>query len=153
MTGPEQGQRASVRIEQEDLLGSQSEPPRQCVDNVSNKEAQPNLANLLATRHRGDGEPHSVVDPREDLRLVLEVVEGSEPFASESFSEEGGGGRVGRQPRRRDDPGPTRWSDRGAEVFGEDAIGVDVSDKTEQDPHPTPFDALDNEATVMRALK
>lgn len=26
-------------------------------------------------------------------------------------------------------------------------------DKTEQDPHPTPFDALDNHATVMRALK
>jgi hypothetical protein len=26
-------------------------------------------------------------------------------------------------------------------------------DKTEQDPHPTPFDALDNQATVMRALK
>lgn len=26
-------------------------------------------------------------------------------------------------------------------------------DKTEQDPHPTPFDAFDDQATVMRALK
>ena len=37
---------------------------------------------------------------------------------------------------------------------GNHGLGVTgAPDKTEQDPHPTPFDALDNQATVMRALK
>ena len=83
-------------------------------------ERQSDVHDLLAAGHGGDGEAESVVNVREDLGLVLKVVECGEPPRGQCVGEEGCGRRIRCQAGWRDDATAAGRRKRGTEVLRED---------------------------------
>ena len=125
--GAEHWERAGVRIHREHLIGGEFKPAVRHVGQMAGEEREPGSSAVVPGRHRGDGEPEGVMNSREDLGFVLEVVERQESVAVECVGEEGGGGLVGCEASRGDDSGGTGGRGDRPERLGEHAVGVDVA--------------------------
>src|ERR1700761_6600906 len=76
---------------------------------------------------REEAETYPMVDGREDLFFVLELVDRDQAFRRDQVAEELGGGGVGGDAGRQDHAGAALRGDERAARFGEDRVGVDVT--------------------------
>ena len=86
--GPEDGQGAGVGVEQQHL-GAASANGWWGRPDMPDDEGEQDVGDAFAAGHARDREAERVVDPGEDLGLVVEVVERREPSAVERVGEEG----------------------------------------------------------------
>jgi hypothetical protein len=118
----------SIRIESEHILRSQREASGVDLLYLTGTESQTDLVDLkLSASHSKQAKSELIVDGREDLFFVLEVVDGGKAPGLNQAAEKRRSRRISSNSCRQYEAATTSGTNNATGGFGEYRVGIDVA--------------------------